>query len=161
MVPSQLTNPSRLVHHLSGYTLVELMVASSLLGLAVTGVMSMLGTARSAEAQGSLRQQAATLASSALEDTLYHYTRYPLPVAASAPQVNILRLGTGPEDTIHATIIRTVGAIDNTVTWYDYKNPTVADVQVPFQKVTAKIKWSLIGHSDSIEITKRVARVVN
>ncbi|MDQ3001796.1 MAG: hypothetical protein M3Y08_11115 [Fibrobacterota bacterium] len=137
------------------------MVASSLLGLAVTGVMSMLGTARSVEVLGSLRQQAATLASSALEDTGFHYSRYPLSVAASAPQINILRLGAGAEDTIHAILIRTVGAIDNSVAWYDYKNPTVADVQVPFQKITAKIKWTLIGQSDSIEITKRVARVVH
>jgi prepilin-type N-terminal cleavage/methylation domain-containing protein len=141
----------------AGFSLVELMVASSILGLAVTGVMAMLGTARSVEAESGLRQQATYFAVSALDDTNFHYTKYPLATAAIAPRIDTLRFSTG--DTIQAVESRTVSAVDNSVTWYDYKNPAIANVIVPFQRVTVKVKWSLLGQADSVVLTKRVAQV--
>jgi prepilin-type N-terminal cleavage/methylation domain-containing protein len=133
-----------------GMTLVELLVAASILGMAITGVMSMLGIGRQIEAENGLRRQGDMVAANVLESPAYHYSNYPFPAGDVSSAIT---LSTDAAHTIPAT--QTVSIADQTTPFNDLVSGSHIDV--PYQSVSVKVKWTLNGQDDSVTSRKWVA----
>jgi Tfp pilus assembly protein PilV len=135
-----------------GLTLVELMVAALLLGLAITGVMSMLGAGRAVETDKILQRQATLLAADTLEDPQYAAVNYPLAVRNS-PYTVALSTGTG--HSIPATL--TVMVQDASTEWNDGNGG--ASISVPHQTMAVQVQWTAPGTSktESVVLRKSIA----
>ena len=94
-----------------GYTLIEVMVASIILGLGIIGAISMLRLAQGMEYDVHLRRQARLLAGSFLEDSLYSASKnWPILVGLRTISPNPI-LDTLPNPDLTATVTIDVGPV--------------------------------------------------
>jgi len=147
--PKQISIPDQ-----RGVSLVEIMVAVTIFGLAVTGITTLLGTGRNLESSDYLREQASRIALNVMEDTAFGYAKYTsLPPTPPASPV----LMTESNVPVTASLTTAIGA----VTQDNFKNPASGnfDAQIDYRTVTTKVKWSFAGVADSVIMSKRIADV--
>lgn len=135
-----------------GLTIAELMVAGLVLGIGITGTMSIIGSGRALEHSGGLRRQAAILATAAMEDTLYHHSRYDQLATGTASGDSLLDSLSGRA--VAATVSMTVYS-PTLVSW----GPAPENLDVHYRRIQSKVSWTLDGVKDSVEIFKRVCKI--
>jgi prepilin-type N-terminal cleavage/methylation domain-containing protein len=135
-----------------GFSLVELMVSATVLGLATIGALSMIGTGRALDAEEVFRRQAYQFAAAALEDAKYGYQNYPL-AAGTTNRAIQLQIDGGQK--VNATLISTVGAEQNTD--LQAAPPAGGTIPIPYQQVTVKVRWPTASPTDSVSFSKWVA----
>lgn len=141
-------------HKESGVTLIELMVASVILGIAITGVMSMIGTGRSIDIRNSLNRQARVAAAGIMEDTTYHYSNY----AALPPLV----LGDPPASTTlpSITLKSEVGTVSATTSIkVTLQNSAFNGINFDSKVIELMMNWPEGSPSDSIYLRKQITEV--
>ncbi len=138
-----------------GFSLIELIAASLVLGVAITGVMSILGTGRTLEFQNKLRREARLIAADALEDSTLHYSQYSTLIAGTLPVRTVL-LDSGTVHPVSADItIRILPEVMET--WMEVSG--LPNPQVPSKTIKVNVGWNADGQADSVMITKRIAEV--
>ncbi|HLP42261.1 MAG TPA: prepilin-type N-terminal cleavage/methylation domain-containing protein [Fibrobacteria bacterium] len=132
----------------AGVTLVELMVAAAVLGLALTATVSMLRTGMDLEHQYNLERQAYNLAYASLENPAYTYPA---------------NYDTIPDFTTTITLYTGAQPVNVNVTVHahpEIKERTwVAHPETPWRRVDAKVAWHENGVARSIIATKIIARI--
>jgi prepilin-type N-terminal cleavage/methylation domain-containing protein len=136
----------------SGYTLVELLVAASLLGMCITGVMSMIAVGREVEGKNGLRQQALQNGITILENPDYHFSNYPLPPESSTPPITLVNENGGAVSTVTEFIVTEELS-------ESFKDVGGGSILLWFQKVSISINWSVAGQAESVVLQKRITRV--
>ena len=141
----------------SGYTLVEIMVASVILGLTVAGIVSLLRNGRELEYQNDHRRQARMLANKALEDPAYFYYSYNPSYAGLNDIGTVLFLDTVTNRSVPCSLIVTV---DAEVSLSDWDN----SIRPDFRKITARVRWTATGTwpdgpKEEVVLMKRVTTV--
>lgn len=137
-------------HRQQGYTLIELMVSSVVLGLAVVGTTTLWRNGREFEQQGDVRRQAFQALVGAMEAPEYHFSRY----ATAANWSGTALLDSGTTSSVTGNLTLEVSP-ERSDLW-----GTGADMNlVHYKSVTGKITWTLAGKPDSLKLTKRLARV--
>ena len=141
----------------SGFTLIELMVSAVILGLSITGIMTMLSVGRTLETEDGLNRQARINAANALEDSNFQSAKYPLPAPSANATTGNLIAGAGslvPYTQIQSTLEGTP------LQWTDGNDPThVSTVAVPYQTRTVFVSWSVAGATQSLTIIKSLAGI--
>lgn len=132
----------------AGVTLVELMVAATVLGLALSATVSMLRTGMDMEYQQNLERQAYNLAYSALENPAY---TYPAAYESMVDSTTAAFLNT-EEQPVNVTVTVAVHPELEEVTW-------VAHPETPWRRVDATVAWHEGGVARSITATKIIARI--
>lgn len=132
----------------AGVTLVELMVAAAVLGLALTATVSMLRTGMDLEHQYNLERQAYNLAYASLENPAY---TYPADYDSMADSSTAAFLNT-EEQPVNAIVTVHVHPEQTERTW-------VAHPATPWRRVDATVAWHENGVARSITATKIVARI--
>lgn len=127
-------------------------MAGLVLGIGVTGAMSIIGSGRALEYSGNLRRQAANLAAAAMEDTNYHYSKYDILATGTASGDSLLDSLSGRA--IPANVSMTVFA-STIVTW----GPAPENLDVHSKRIRAKVTWTVDGLKDSVEIFKRICKI--
>ncbi|MEO6096781.1 MAG: type II secretion system protein [Fibrobacteria bacterium] len=138
----------------SGFSLVELMVASACLGVAISGVMSMIGAGRQIEMENWNRRQARMLANSALENDQYHNLNFSSLIVPYS-QASIVQLNPGTPLAINATLV-----VTSDIDYFTMNDPggaTPPTLGIQFKWVRAAINWTLAGRTDSVYVQKRIA----
>lgn len=135
----------------SGLTLVELMVAAIVLGVSVTGVMSMLGIGVGLETEGILRQQARRIAANALERNAFHYSSWPISLGSRPDQDAFLATVNG--DTIIGSL--KVSVSPDTIICRDALDPDDS-VKVPIVTIASSVIWDLSGELDTVALSKSI-----
>jgi prepilin-type N-terminal cleavage/methylation domain-containing protein len=146
----------------SGFTLIELMVASTILGLAVTGTLALVGSGRSLEYQNGLYAQARAAANAILEDPTYRYTNYAAlgagtaspPVTTTADAAPILNAGT--THPVAATASVTIGAETVDVSWNTM--PGFAAPAIPAKRIDVTLTWNADGTDQSLTMSKQISQ---
>ena len=140
-------------HRQQGYTLIELMVSSVVLGLAVVGTTTLWRNGQEFEQQGDVRRQAFQALVGAMEAPEYHFSRY----ATAANWSGTVLLDSGTTSSVTCNLAVVVSPEDS-VLW-----GTGADMnRIRFKHVTGTVTWPLPGKPDSIEslqLKKRLVRV--
>jgi prepilin-type N-terminal cleavage/methylation domain-containing protein len=137
----------------SGFTLVELMVASVCLGLAISGAMSMIGAGRQIEMENWNRRQARMLAYSALENNAYHYLNFSS-IIVPYSQTSVVQLNPGTPLAINATLVVTSDL--GYFTMHDPDGETPPSLGIQYKWVRAAVNWTVAGHADSVHVRKRI-----
>lgn len=128
-----------------GYTLIEVMVSTLVLGLAVAAVATMLRKGKASEDSGEIRRQATLLLQSSLEDTAFGVAKYNT-IASPAEAIDTLRL-----DILKVPCTTSVSAGTETFdTWNS--------VQVRYKKITSKVRWTFEGIRDSVSMSIRITK---
>lgn len=124
------------------------MTASLVLGLAIVGTVSMLGTGTDLGRANDLRRQARVMAQEALEDPRYFFRDPNYMLEAGYRDQYNLNLATA--DVVPCSLL--VSVVVENANWLD-KN-------VPYRRVTARVRWPVTGYpKDSVEVSKRLAQV--
>jgi hypothetical protein len=138
----------------NGYTLVELVVAAVCLGVAISGVMTMIAAGRRLETDQSLRRQACMYLQSALERDEYHYNNFDA-AASPDPAVIGIVLNAGTANPVAATLSGIV--YDDS---YSLRDPLVGpDLPIPFKHVTFVVQWPSGAPTNSITATRRITKI--
>lgn len=130
-----------------GFTLIEIMVSTVVLGLAITGIVALLRNGRELEYANGHKRQAKQVAQAAMELEAYYYINY----STMGNMSQDLFFDAGPVNPIAAHLTVTVSA-EQSVVWND-------GISVPYKSVEAKVLWPYPYPEDSVVIVKRVAKV--
>jgi Tfp pilus assembly protein PilV len=139
-----------------GVTLVETLVAATLLGLTFVGTTSMLASGRNLETGDNLRRQAFRLASNVLENPAFKPTQYSLLAPGTSSQLDSLKSEAGQK--ITATVSVTVSAAAPIA----FQDPTAQfspGQTISYKKISVQVSWSFAGTSDNISLSNRIADI--
>lgn len=139
-----------------GFSLVEVMVASAIMGMVIIGVMTLIGIGRGMEAETLLRSQALEMAASKLENPAYQNPLVGTQITPVDPEISSINLKTtsGVNLPGHMTLIISP-VLDGT--WPEIDGGP--DVTVPYQRLTVTVQWTFAGVSDLVELKKRVSAI--
>jgi hypothetical protein len=151
-IPENLRYPSGS----KGVTLLETVVAATLLGLAFVGITSMLASGRDMETTEYLRRQAFRLAVVAMEDSAFGPGRYSLLTTVPVARNNSLRTPAGQN--VAALVSIAVGPESN-MTFQDTSTHFSPGRPIEFKRVDAKVSWTFAGRPDSVILMKRIAKI--
>lgn len=126
-----------------GFTLVEVMVASSILGLTVAAVAAMISNSSLIRSANDHNRQARIIAQTVLEQPAYHYTSY----ATVLPFVSAIKLDTAGDP---ATAGATYSVAVNPNTVFQLGLP------VNYKQLTSTISWSESGRGKNLILKKRI-----
>gem|GEM_PF-6816076 len=104
------------------------------------------------------RREAGSLAASALEDSVFHFLFYDSLSTSPRDSVFYRSLYVDSLSPLADTIIVTVSPEEH-VSWSDPPAGALATVSVPFKRITAISKWSLLGKNYSNTLKKRIAKI--
>ena len=142
-----------------GMTLLEVVVAALILGISITGVLSMLGSGRDQETLAFLRNQADKVAKNAMEDSNYTSAKYagfaPAAKDWTFPAKADLSSETGTA--LQADVMVAVGP--ETVEWMFNPDLGAFGQAVPFRQVSVTVSWSFAGRNESVSLKKRIAEI--
>lgn len=136
-----------------GTTLVELLVASTCLGIGISGVMTMIGSGRQEESANFVRNQARIAAISKLETDALHYSSYSTIIPGPPVSANI---------TLYTEANATVTAVLTSRTErrsIDWANSGGTRLGIEYKLVDVSVSWTLAGKPDSVRYLKRVAEL--
>lgn len=136
-----------------GFTLIEIMVSTLILGLIVSGVLAMIRNSREDELETEYRRQARLIVFEALEDTLYHPSRYAGAPANYPVQANKVKyLNKWQTNQVQADLDITVSP--------EQQETMAAGVVVRYYRITASIQWPTAAPTNAITFTKRIYRAL-
>jgi prepilin-type N-terminal cleavage/methylation domain-containing protein len=136
----------------AGFTLVELMVASVILGMSLTAAMTMLSVGSGIESEDGLRRQAKTIVSRKMEQPIYQNFTLPI-VAGDTLTNNFLVTSTGTP--VSAKL--SVSVKPDSAIWTDGDNIN-GTVIVPFQTVVVKLEWTFADKTEYFTLQKSIAQ---
>ncbi len=137
-----------------GFTIVEFVVASILLGVSVTGITSMLGSGRDLEHRNKVRHAAYLVAASTMEDTLYHYSTYSSTLITRTPPLDSVTLDSASGYRIRALRQIFVFFLPPEI-WTDL--PGHDTDTLPSQEVQVNLYWKVDGQTQILTMSKRIA----
>jgi prepilin-type N-terminal cleavage/methylation domain-containing protein len=134
-----------------GYTLVEVMIASAIMGLAISGISVMLINASATKSTNDHYRQAKTIAREETEDINRHYYNYATNNAGDDILPNNyldFNLPGIPQVTISRTVTTSI------------QNSTTSEgTIVPFKKVTATVGWIESGAATNFKVSKIITQL--
>jgi prepilin-type N-terminal cleavage/methylation domain-containing protein len=137
-----------------GFTLIELMVASLILGMSITAIMTMLSIGRTIEAGDGLRRQARNIVASTMESAAYQ--TYAVGANFSNSIVGSLTPSLGPP--IPYTLTTNVTS-PPAASWTDGNAPpAIIPNSVPYNFVDVQITWVDAGTNESYRLQKWLAK---
>lgn len=138
----------------AGFTLLELLIASALLGMVITGVMALLGIGRGMESESILRSQALVLAAARLENPA---NQNPIAGGSIPPvdQVIPVNLKTSAGVNVPGQSTLVVSSIVNDA-WPEIGGGTII---VPYQMLNVTVQWGFAGVTDLVVLRKRVSAI--
>lgn len=158
MAPRAPLHPPQVVpgRYARGFTLIELVAAATVLGLAATGAMALIGTGRAVSAEEILERQAYQYAAAALEREECHPKMYSAILIAGAlwpAETRPLTLDGGA--TINATLTVSAGEESQR----DFRDPpSTGTIPIPIRPITATVAWTPpSGSAKSISLLKYIA----
>lgn len=133
----------------------ELIVAAVCLGIAISGVMAMIGSGRQLETGHSLRRQAAMIVQNELENETYHYENYDALNPTLIGPAGIV-LNAGEANPVPATLSGRV--VLESAQWND---PGAAPplLGIPYKRIAFKVEWTFADRIDSVVASKRIAKI--
>jgi type II secretory pathway pseudopilin PulG len=134
----------------AGFTLVELMVAGACLGLAITGVMAMLGAGQVLEMESTLLHQAKMYAAEELERDDLHYQAFG--PADGVLTTKPVTLNNGRD--VIAGLTVTVSSGNAIFTGYGGTGVTV-----PYRHIRVEVSWPRDNPTHSEILEKRIADI--
>lgn len=146
------------IRNSAGFSLIETMVAAVVLGIALTGIMAMIGIGTTFETEDGLRRQARMFAANALEQPVYRASNYAALLSGpgpwpAAPEV-ALKSSYGHD--IPATLSVTVSSAAN----LPMNNANAGGfVEVPYKTLTAQVHWNFDGHAESLVLQKTITEI--
>ncbi len=136
-----------------GFTLVELLVASTIAILCISSIVTMLIRSREIETGDRYRRYARALVISELEDSKYHHTQYTtLKTSVGTTTKNVIIDTRGNYDDIQGTMTVSIGAED--------VRTSSDGVDFNFVPISVTISWSTTDGNDSITLTKTITRII-
>ncbi len=137
-----------------GVTLIELMVASIILGITTTGVLTMLGSGRNMDIANSLRRQARLTAIAILEDSLYHYSKY----AACLPRIDTRTVTLEPAIPSIYLIGDEPTPVPATATITITNDPSLiwAGQATESRTIQVNVAWPAASPTDTVTLVKRI-----
>ena len=139
-----------------GVSLIEVMVASVIFGMAVNGVMGLLGISATLDTDDGLRRQARVYAVNTIEQPRYHYSSFDTLAAATydAPSVT-LKTSTGQDVTgyIHIQVTGPTNA-----TWNNPNDITTL-IPVPYKTISVQVEWNLAGKIETFSLEKTISEM--
>lgn len=145
MAPNQTARPTI---RQAGFTLVELMVASTILGMTATAAVAMVLNMGILESSGDHARQARLIVSEELEDPRRHYHRY----ETISPGVQIpdaIDLDAESASPLPASVVMT----------YESTDINIAGTIVPYKSIRATVSWTEDGTGQSVILFKRIVRL--
>jgi prepilin-type N-terminal cleavage/methylation domain-containing protein len=132
----------------SGYSLVEVMVASLILGMTIAAIVSMLRIGNDIQRNSDYRRQALAIAESALESPLYHFYRYPvLTTAPIAPISRVIKVGPPSVSCLlQVTVSPEIPAFR-------------LDFPYPYKIITAVVVWNDQGLAGGVSLRKTITEL--
>lgn len=127
--------------------MIEVMIASVILGMSIAAAAAMLGTGLNNEHQRNIERQAYILAHSALERSEYTYPQD----YDNIPEMSDTAWLNTKARSLNVHIDVTVS--DEEVEDWPPHNTT------RFRRLDATVRWSIDGESDSVVVSKLLARV--
>lgn len=145
----------------AGFTLVETMVAAIILGMAITGVMSMLPIGMGYEKEDTLRRQATRIAANILERPRYHYSNYTgfANGVDEKPPAYTVTLKTTANTNVSAHV-EILAQQEFDINYFrDAYEPDGTIIGVPTKQIEVKITWPTGAPTDSVFLQKTIARI--
>jgi hypothetical protein len=139
-----------------GATLIEVVVAAVVLGLAFVGTTSMIASGRGLESGEFLRGQASRIASNTLEDPVLGAKNYTALPAGTVSRNDSMR--SEPGQTIFATVLITVSAPQNAA-FQDPVSGFSPGQSVEYKRVEAKVLWPSSAPQDSFSLSKLISDI--
>lgn len=146
------------IRNCSGFTLIETMVSAVVLGIAVTGIMAMIGIGTTLETEDGLRRQARMFAANALEQPVYLASNYAALAAGPGPWPGapIVTLKTSYGNDVPAVLSVTVSPAADLA--LNNANAGGA-VLVPYKILTAQVTWTMDGNTETLDLQKTISEV--
>jgi hypothetical protein len=138
-----------------GFSLIEVVVASGIMGMVITGVMTLIGIGRGLETESLLRRQALEMAATKLEDPKYQNPLVGAEITPIDPEISYINLKTAEGTDVAGQMTLVVSpTLDDA--WAEIGGGTL---QVPHQRLTVTVQWGFGGASDQVVLRKRVAAI--
>lgn len=137
----------------AGYTLVEVMVSSLILALAVSGIVAMIINAGSRQAVNDHNRQARMIVREELEDDRRNAYQYANPLMPGENNNGIYLDHNLPSGGIGTLRIVTITSL---------ATPAICalpGVNVPYRKIVASLGWYESGKATSLTISRRIVQV--
>ena len=139
-----------------GVTLVETLVAATVLGLAFVGTTSILASGKDLETQEYLGRQAFRIAANALEDPFFSPRRFSALALGTIPRpLDSLKSETG--QWIFATVSAVITA--GTEQFQDDTRSFTPGQPVAYKKIEVRVAWVFAGNPNTISLSKRIADI--
>lgn len=138
---------------MTGFTLVELMVSSLILGLTVSAVAFMIINSSVLRMQNDHSRQARIIAQEELEDTEHHFLQY-------SPSTIMPGFADRALNLDHGETYITVANRNLIVTRGNFPVPPIAPaLMVPYQRLVSTVTWTEDGVEKSVTLVKRITQV--
>ncbi|MDB5103253.1 MAG: hypothetical protein JWP91_942 [Fibrobacteres bacterium] len=136
----------------NGFTLVEVMVASIILGMTVSAISIMIVNASNLRLGSDHNRQARLIAQEELEDTQHHFFNY----GHGLPLINdTIRLDPGEPEQASTLATRNLGISSSNLVL----NIDGTPVSIPYQVMSSNVAWSEGGKPVSVTLSKRITQV--
>lgn len=133
----------------AGFTLLEVLVASAILGMTVSAVVVMVGNSDALRSSNDHNRQARIIAQEELEDPAHHFLNYDGMAGFIVPQP--IDLDYQEPDQAATGALRTLTVAATQATLSD-------GVIVPFKRVVSSVGWSEGGRNVSVTLARRVVK---
>lgn len=143
--------PFRLVRDRKrGFTLVEVLISSAILGLTVSAVTIMIGNSKILQASSDHYRQAQIIAEEEMEDPNDHFLNYNSLKTMDHEPINL--------DNHESSQAPTVAYRDQTAP-DDSADVFGDNVLVHYRRIQSTVSWTESGRTDSVTLFKRVTQV--
>jgi prepilin-type N-terminal cleavage/methylation domain-containing protein len=136
-----------------GFTLVELLVASAVIVIAITAMVAMVRKGMELSTSDGHRRTARAIIAARFESGQFNYSNYLnlIPGAWPPEQVIIDSHGAGAADDLNGTLTIIVGN--------ETPIPGANDIQIPYKNIAMTVAWQEPEEAETVVIEKRLAQV--
>ncbi|MEO7423969.1 MAG: type II secretion system protein [Fibrobacteria bacterium] len=139
-----------------GFTLIEVLVAATILGMTVSAVAIMIINSSVIRTTNDHFRQARTLVQQQLENFSFSYQNYPQPTGVVSTYVQ-MDFAEAPLPSVADTIRRSVS--NQTQLGFPAEPGFPAGVSVPYQRISVSVTWSENTQSQTVRLRKRVVQL--
>jgi prepilin-type N-terminal cleavage/methylation domain-containing protein len=137
----------------SGFTLVELLVASAVIVVAIAAMIAMVRKGMELSTTDGHRRTARAIIASRFESGPFNYSNYLNLIPGAWPPIQVIidSHGEGVADDLNGTLTTVVGN-ETTV-------PGANDIQIPYKNIAMTVAWQEPEGAETVVIEKRLAQV--